>query len=126
MDSIEKISSKDLPAHKCENFKKAYKAAYGHAVTEIYFFDKTWRMGNGEYDTGPISHCPFCGEKLREIKSKLKDIYENVNDVKTALGLVWAVKMYHQPLSGRVSGELLDGTKFLYKRDTLGLYRRVK
>ena len=60
----------DAKWHKCPPFDKAmaeyFGPFYGPAVTDIQLRldTKQWWMHNGEYATGPIHYCPFCGEDL--------------------------------------------------------------
>ena len=57
----------EILSHSCAKFKLAKCASYGIAVDSIEYWEdrKEWWMDNGEYATGPIFYCPFCGELLK-------------------------------------------------------------
>lgn len=59
---------KQKQCHSCPKFKSARADCYGPAVDQIVYDEKDqeWWMDNGEYATGPIFSCPFCGEKLEQ------------------------------------------------------------
>ena len=53
--------------HKCEQLATTKVVGYGPAVTDIWYSDEDpagWYMDNGEYSSGPIVCCPFCGVRL--------------------------------------------------------------
>jgi len=61
--------------HECLNGNSQYYITPGWAVSNIIFLETwldewgedvpgDWFMSNGEYISGPIVACPFCGERL--------------------------------------------------------------
>jgi hypothetical protein len=70
-----------LAEHRCQQLEDKVPVYYGPAVTHIYYgverdmYEEmsgpdieAWWMGNGEYGSGPIVACPFCGERLEKPK----------------------------------------------------------
>ena len=64
--------------HKCSGFEEAGEGLWGSAISDICFnpvwykdmFEVGWWMDNGEYATGPIYYCPFCGIELVKLLEK--------------------------------------------------------
>ena len=66
--------------HKCPAFEKQEEGRFGSAVKTISTQrlgtyengPDWWWMDNGEYATGPIHYCPFCGGDLALICYRMR------------------------------------------------------
>lgn len=56
--------TRQITTHECDGLANAESAMYGPAVDTIELDGNGWWMNNGEYATGPIMFCPFCGVTL--------------------------------------------------------------